>query len=151
MKKLPKYSRWCLATQDESDKEYLKSLNLTTFDGKTILSKQFGDKMKVLCDKKSKAYFFKIGIGAFPDVKTMRERQSFLKEKYKSDLGVVEYMLICGDIRAYIFTKELYHQEGVTVKVLEIMQSGGNNEFVSSLLESAFAKTFSYCPEFRIS
>lgn len=80
----------------------------------------------------------------------MKDRQSFLKEKFKSHEAVGEYMLICGDMKAYIFTNEFHNQEGVSVKILEIMQSGGQNEYILPMVKSAFQKKFSYCPEFCI-
>lgn len=134
---------------DESDKNYLKSLNLTTFDGTIILPRNF--EYNIFCDKESKAKFFQIGLRSFSDIKTWKDRQSFLKEKYKSDKAeVLEYMLICGDMKAYIFTNQFYYQEGVRVKILEIMQSGGKNECVLPMVESAFQKNFLSCPEFSI-
>ena len=134
---------------DKSAIKYLKSLNLCTFDGKRIPFIE-DIRLKVFNALSLNAYFFPICLYKFSEMKLAEDRQEFLKQRFNSKEIVHEYLVICGEKRLYVFTKEYYFPEGKGIYILEIIQSGFTEKetpMIISIINSAFHKQDGWHPE----
>lgn len=143
---------------DDDTKEYIKTLNVYSFDGKKIAVEKMDDSLyrfmysPVLADINCEVYFIPVCLYKFTDKKAINARQKALKEKFNVDKYVDEHLILLGKKKIYVFTKTHYHQEGAAVYLLGILApdfTENDKDNIESLINKAFNKVHCGVPQFE--